>query len=50
MTTMQDIYPDGLCPDCFMEIPKGTEDGDECLNCGHVFYMSNKLEQDNDNK
>lgn len=30
-------YPDGECPDCGEEIPKGTKSGEECKNCGHVF-------------
>ncbi len=38
---MKDVYPDDLCPDCFMDIPEDAEDGDECLNCGHVFHEAN---------
>lgn len=32
-------YKDGKCPDCKTKIPKDTQDGDECGNCGHVFYI-----------
>ena len=31
-------YTKGECPDCFALIPPRAIDGDECLNCGHVFY------------
>ena len=31
-------YPDGLCPDCQWKIRSNVKEGDECRNCGHVFY------------
>jgi len=31
-------YSDGLCPDCQWKIRKTVKEGDECRNCGHVFY------------
>lgn len=31
-------YADCLCPDCQEEIPVDVFDGDECSNCGHVFF------------
>jgi len=34
-------YPDGRCPDCGLLIDDDVEDGDECSNCGHVFYKEN---------
>lgn len=30
-------YEAGLCPDCGSDIPDGTDFGDACLNCDHVF-------------
>jgi hypothetical protein len=35
---VKNAYPNGKCPDCLMEIPDDVHDGDECQNCGHVFY------------
>lgn len=32
-----DNYPKGECPDCFEDIPKDVEEGDECANCTHTF-------------
>jgi len=29
---------DGTCPDCGEDIPEDVKSGQECLNCGHVFY------------
>jgi len=33
------IYDKGECPDCQETILDGTEDGDECDLCGHVFCL-----------
>lgn len=30
-------YPDGICPDCADPIPDEAVEGDECVNCGHIF-------------
>lgn len=30
-------YPDQECPDCGEPIPDTAVEGDECVNCGHVF-------------
>lgn len=30
---------EGRCPDCFDDIPVDMEEGGECENCGHVFYL-----------
>ena len=30
-------YDDGECPDCNLEIPDDVEEGQACINCGHVF-------------
>ena len=34
---VKDNYEDGICPDCSLDIPSNTVNGDECVNCGHVF-------------
>lgn len=31
-------YENQVCPDCQEGIPHNVEGGDECENCGHVFY------------
>jgi len=33
-------YQDGLCPDCGWKIRRNVKEGNECLNCGHVFYSN----------
>ena len=33
-----DDYENGECPDCGEPIPKDATSGDECVNCGHVFW------------
>lgn len=38
---IKDNYPDGICPDCSLDIPSNAVDGSECVNCGHIFYESN---------
>lgn len=35
---VKEFYEGGVCPDCLEEIPDDYEEGDECDNCGHVFY------------
>jgi hypothetical protein len=37
MNKVKDSYPDGSCPDCFETIPDDVVEGDDCVNCGHVF-------------
>ena len=32
-------YENGVCPDCNQDIPEGAVEGDECTNCGHVFWL-----------
>ena len=34
-----DYFENGECPDCGESIPYDAAEGDECLNCGHVFWM-----------
>ena len=31
-------YKNGECPDCGEEIPIMATGGDECKNCGHIFW------------
>jgi hypothetical protein len=33
---------DGVCPDCGEPIPEGIQEGQECCNCGHVFWPERK--------
>ncbi len=35
---VKNSYEDGVCPDCSEDIPDDCVDGQECSNCGHVFY------------
>jgi hypothetical protein len=34
-------YLAGECPDCGEKIPSVAVEGDECGNCGHVFWFEN---------
>ena len=38
MNIIKDSYENGECPDCGKDIPDDVSGGDECSNCGHVFY------------
>jgi len=33
------VYEDDVCPDCKHDIPDDVENGEACKNCGHVFYI-----------
>jgi rubredoxin len=33
-------YLSGECPDCGEKIPSVAIEGDECGNCGHVFWLT----------
>lgn len=35
---VKDAYEGGVCPDCGEPISENATPGDECLNCGHVFW------------
>lgn len=39
-------YKDGLCPDCQEEIDVTYEEGDQCPNCGHVFWKSRETDDE----
>jgi uncharacterized Zn finger protein len=41
MNPIKESYPNGECPDCGEEIPDDVVAGDECKNCGHVFWEEN---------
>lgn len=32
-------YNNCECPDCGKEIPYDVEEGEECSNCGHAFFL-----------
>ena len=36
--TISEEYESGLCPDCNLSIPNNAVEGDECINCGHVWW------------
>ena len=35
-------YPKGVCPDCQDDIPKEAQEGGQCSNCGHIFWVERK--------
>lgn len=39
---IKDSYEGGVCPDCQENIPDDVMEGQECDNCGHVFYAQIK--------
>ena len=39
MNPIKDCYPDGRCPDCETTIPDDVREGEECVNCGHIFWL-----------
>ena len=41
---IRDEYPDGLCPDCDTPIPEDAVEGDQCENCGHVFWFERDVD------
>lgn len=38
MNSIKNSYPNGICPDCNEPINDDVENGDECPNCGHVYW------------
>ena len=42
MSELQRAYEDGICPDCFEDIPDDAVDGSACSNCGHIFWVDNE--------
>ena len=44
--SLRECYENYQCPDCGEEIPVDTTDGDECVNCGHVFWHDNSIQTD----
>lgn len=41
---VRNSYPNKECPDCGENIPYDVIDGEECENCGHIFYDESKQE------
>ena len=41
-------YDGGLCPDCGRKIRRNVKEGDDCRNCGHVFYGPKATIMDDD--
>lgn len=39
MVKVADSYVNGECPDCGETIPKDAQEGSNCENCGHVFWV-----------
>lgn len=33
---------DGVCPDCGEPMPPDIQEGEECCQCGHVFWTQRK--------
>ena len=46
-TDMHTKYWDGVCPDCGESIDLFAVDGEECGNCGHVFWSGGTDETEN---
>lgn len=38
--TVKGEYENGVCPDCAEPISVYAEPGNECPNCGHVFWLA----------
>lgn len=45
MSLLIESYEQGECPDCGLKIKESSVDGDECENCGHVFYEEHPTEE-----
>lgn len=37
MNAIKESYPNGECPDCGETIPDNVQEGQQCVNCDHVF-------------
>lgn len=49
MSDIRDNYPNGECPDCGEPIPSDADflndpEGQDCENCGHVFYSETQID------
>jgi len=42
---VKNAYEDGLCPDCGEPIPDGLVSGTACVNCGHVLWSEEDLDE-----
>lgn len=41
---VKDHYVGGLCPDCDLPVPDTATEGEECENCGHVFWTAHQAD------
>ena len=39
---IRQYYANEECPDCGEDIPVGSQAGENCTNCGHVFWKPKK--------
>ncbi len=46
--SVKESYLGGVCPDCGEDIPDAADDGEECVNCGHVFSIERGVDDDFD--
>jgi len=46
---VKDCYEGGVCPDCGKDIPVEAGHGDECLNCGHIFWFERVTDDPKEN-
>ena len=46
---VKDSYPNSECPDCGDPIPESVQPGDDCENCGHVFWEELNIEEESIN-
>jgi Zn finger protein HypA/HybF involved in hydrogenase expression len=40
MTYIKTFYDNGICPDCHHPINDTTVEGEDCPNCGHIFWLA----------
>jgi len=37
-------YRNSECPDCGEPLPENVQEGDECGNCGHVYFNERRMD------
>lgn len=47
---IKDTYLNGCCPDCGYEIPDNAQPEESCHNCGHVWYLERKTDDESEPK
>lgn len=45
---VKSCFLNGECPDCGEPIPDDAVSGEECSNCGHVFWHDDDVDADNE--